>query len=343
LASIHGIVGLSQNARALAFRPNASANADVLWDGRPALNRLLSFESFVTAVQAGSISAAAERLGTTKSNVSRRVAELEAHLGVRLLNRNPRRLGTTDAGGEFYEEVCKLLSELKRAEERVSDNASEPRGVLRVSAPTSLGTLHLKSLVADLMLRHPQLSLDLDLDDRIVDLVTDGFDCAVRLGELKDSSLVARHVAPRRLLICASPEYLERRGEPSSPDELQDHDGLHYSRREPNLMWRLQRCGEPASYRVGHRMRCNNGEMLQQAALAGLGLAILPTFMAAPHLLSGRLRPVLRDCSPAGGSITVVFARNKQPSIKLRALIDGMLETYSPVASWDREIEQLLQ
>ncbi len=306
------------------------------------MNRLLSFESFVAAVQAGSISAAAERLGTTKSNVSRRVAELEDHLGVRLLNRNPRRLSTTDAGGELYDEVHKLLSDLKQVEERVSDQASEPRGVLRVSVPTSLGSLHLKSLAAELMLRHPDLILDLDLDDRIVDLVTEGYDCAVRLGHLKDSSLIARHIAPRHLLICGSPAYFERRGEPTSPDELHAHDGLHYSHREPHLMWRLERSGEAQSYRVGHRMRSNNGELLQEAALAGLGLAILPTFMAAPNLQNGRLRPVLRDYTPMGGSISVVFAKGKQPSTKLRVLIDAMLNAYSPTPPWDRGIHSVI-
>lgn len=303
------------------------------------MNRLLSFESFVTAVQAGSISAAAERLGTTKSNVSRRVAELEAHLGVRLLNRTPRRLSMTDAGAEFYQDLHRILLDLKQLEERAANQGPEPRGVLRISVPTTLGTLHLKSLTADLMCRYPELNIDLDLDDRVVDLVTEGYDCAVRLGHLKDSSLIVRNIAPRRLVICASPEYIERRGAPSDPDELQSHDGLHYSHREANLMWRLGYRGETASYRVGYRMRCNNGEMLQEAALAGLGLGILPTFMASPHLSSGRLVSVLRDCELPSGSIAVVFAKDEQPSIKLRAFIDAMLEEYSPVPSWDLALE----
>lgn len=306
------------------------------------MNRLLSFESFVAAVQAGSMSAAAERLGTTKSNVSRRVAELEDHLGVRLLNRNPRRLSTTDAGGELYERVHKLLAELKRVEDQVSDHASEPRGVLRVSVPTSLGSLHLNALAAELMVRHPDLILDLDLEDRVVDLVTEGYDCAVRLGHLKDSSLIARHIAPRHLMICGSPAYFERSGEPASPDELHLHDGLHYSHREPHMMWRLERDGQAQSYRVGLRMRSNNGELLQQAALAGLGIAILPTFMMARHLLDGSLRPILQEYAPTGGPISVVFAQGKQPSTKLRVLIDAMLSAYSPVPPWDRGIEAFI-
>lgn len=306
------------------------------------MNRLVAFEAFVAAVQAGSLSAAAERLGTTKSNVSRRIAELEAHLGVRLLNRNPRRLSTTDVGGEFHAFLSRLLSDLKRAEERVSDQTAEPRGVLRIAAPATFGTLHLQTVAVALMQRYPELILDIDLDDRIVDLVTSGYDCAVRLGRLQDSSLIARNVAPNRHVICASPAYLDHRGEPANPAELAAHDGLHFSLREPHLMWQLERGGEQGSYRVGLRMRSNNGEFLQQAALAGLGLAILPTFMAAPHLLSGRLRPVLTDYGLAGGTISVVFANDKQPSVKLRALIDGMIAAFAPIPAWDRDIQHLL-
>ena len=148
--------------------------------GGQSLNRLLSFESFVTAVQAGSISAAADRLGTTKSNVSRRIAELEAHLGLRLLNRNPRRLTTTGVGGEFYKQLSRLLGELKSAEQHVADQATEPCGVLRITCPSSFASMHFKSLAARLMLRHPKLSLDLDCEDRVTDFVTSGHDCAVR-------------------------------------------------------------------------------------------------------------------------------------------------------------------
>lgn len=306
------------------------------------MNRLVAFEAFVAAVQAGSLSAAAARLGTTKSNVSRRIAELEAHLGVRLLNRNPRGLSTTDVGAEFYEHLNTLLGELRSAEQLVSDRSAEPRGVLRISAPASFGTLHLKTAAVALMEQYPELILDIDLDDRIVDIVTNGYDCAVRLGRLQDSSLIARNVAANRHVICASPAYLANRGEPAHPDELAGHDGLHFSLREPHLMWQLERDGEQASYRVGFRMRSNNGEVLQEAALAGMGLAILPTFMAAPHLLSKRLRPVLTSYSLAGGTISVVFAKNKQPSVKLRALIDGMIAAFGPVPSWDRDIAHLV-
>ena len=306
------------------------------------MNRLLSLESLVVAVEAGSISAAAERLGTTKSNVSRRIAELEIHLGARLLNRNPRRLSATDTGGEFIEQVQRLLGGLREAEERVIDQGAAPRGRLRIASSASFSRLHLEPVIAGLMQTHPELTIDLDLDERVVDLATQGHDCAVRLGPLEDSSLIARKVAPNRHIICASPGYLARRGVPASPEDLKDHDGLHFSLREPNGMWQMQSGGQSGTYRVNCRMRCNSGDMLQAAAIAGLGLAILPTFMAAGHLRSGALRVVLPEWSLPGGSLSVVYVRDRQPSVKLRALIDAMVAAFAPVPSWDLEIAHLL-
>ena len=306
------------------------------------MNRLLSFESFVVSVDAGSLSAAAERLGTTKSNVSRRIIELEAHLGVRLLNRNPRKLSTTPAGMELYQQLVSLLEGVKEIEERVGAQGTTPRGVLRIAAPMSFTTLYLKSLVVGLMKEHPDLIIELDCDDRLSDLQTQGHDCAIRFGRLRDSSLIARKIAPNHHLICASPAYLARKGKPLTPEDLKNHDGLHYSSREPHGMWHLEVNGQKGAYRVNGRMRCNNGEVLQAAALDGLGLAILPTFMAAPYLRSGALRVVLPDCALPGGSLSVVYVKDRQPSLKLRVLIDAMLAAYHPIPPWDVDIAELL-
>ncbi len=306
------------------------------------MNRLLSLESLVTAVEAGSISAAAERLGTTKSNVSRRIAELEGHLGARLLNRNPRRLSVTDSGGEFIEQVQRLLGELKQAEERVIDQSAAPRGRLRIACSASFGRLHLKSVVATLMQTHPGLTIDLDLEERAGDLATQGHDCAIRLGPLQDSSLIARKVAPNRHVICASPDYLRGRGVPHAPEDLKEHDGLHSSLREPNSMWQMALGEVSGTYRVNCRMRCNSGEILQEAALAGLGLAILPTFMVARHISNGALQVVLPEWSLPGGSLSVVYVRDRQPSVKLRALIDAMVAAFAPTPSWDLDIAHLV-
>jgi DNA-binding transcriptional LysR family regulator len=306
------------------------------------LNRLQSFESFVVSIDAGSISAAAERLGTTKSNVSRRIADLEAHLGVRLLNRNPRKLSATPAGTELYDQLVSLLDGLKEVEERIGSQRTTPRGVLRIAAPMSFTTLYLKSLVVALMKEHPDLVIELDCDDRLSDLQTQGHDCAIRFGQLRDSSLIARKIAPNHHLICASPDYLARKGEPMTPEDLKNHDGLHYSSREPHGMWHLEINGQKGAYRVNGRMRCNNGEVLQTAALEGLGLAILPTFMAGPHLRSGALRVVLPQCALPGGSLSVVYVKDRQPSLKLRVLIDAMLAAYHPTPPWDVDIAELL-
>ena len=306
------------------------------------MNRLLSLESVVAAVEAGSISAAAERLGTTKSNVSRRIAELEVHLGTRLLHRNPRRLSMTDTGSEFIDQVQRLLGELKQAEERVIDQASTPRGRLRIACSASFGRLHLKSILAKLMHAHPGLTIDLDLEERPGDLATQGHDCAIRLGPLQDSSLIARKIAPNRHVICASPDYLQRRGMPRGPDDLKEHDGLHSSLREPNSMWQMALGEQSGTYRVNTRMRCNGREILQEAALAGLGLAILPTFMVAGHIGTGMLQVVLPEWSLPGGSLSVVYIRDRQPSVKLRALIDAMVAAFAPTPSWDLDIAHLV-
>ena len=299
------------------------------------VNRLQSFEAFVTAVNAGSISAAAERLGTTKSNVSRRIAELEARLGSRLLNRSPRRLSTTDSGAEFYERLQRHLDGLRSAEEFVIDQRSAPRGVLRIAAPMSFTTMYLKDVVTGLMERFPELSIELDCDDRATDLQKGDHDCAIRFGILEDSSLIARRIVASRHLICASPDYLRKRGEPRVPEDLREHDGLHYSLREPHGMWQLETDGDRHSYRVGTKMRCNSGEVLLAAALAGLGLAILPTFLAAPAILAGDLRVVMPDHVPPAGELSVVFVRDRQASVKLRALIDAMLAAYGPTPPWE--------
>ena len=307
------------------------------------MNRLQSFEAFVTAVNVGSISGAAERLGTTKSNVSRRIAELEERLGTRLLNRSPRRLSTTDAGAEFYDRLHGHLDGLRCAEEFVIDRGTAPRGVLRVASPMSFATTYLKDVVGTLMTRYPELSVELDCDDRLTDLQKGDHDCAIRFGRLEDSSLVARRITANRHMICGSPDYFERRGVPVAPEDLRDHDGLHYSHREPHSMWQLEAAEGRRSYRVGTRMRSNNGEVLLAGAIAGLGIAILPTFLAAPALADGRLTAVLPDFVPPAGDLSVVFVRDRQPSVKLRALIDAMLAAYSPTPPWELGLSAVAQ
>ena len=299
------------------------------------MDRLLSLESFVAAVDEGTISAAAERIGTAKSVVSKRIMDLEEHVGMRLLNRNARRLSLTDAGADYYHQVKRLLGELQDAGNSAAGHSTELRGILRIATPRSFGTLHMKALAIKMMLEYPDLIIDLDLNDRYVDLATEGHDLAVRIGRLPDSSLMVRKIATNRHVICASPNYLESRGSPISPDDLRDHDGLLYSPRESHGMWSLEIDGQFRSFRVGTRLRCNNGELLQEAALAGLGLTILPTFMAAPHIASGALRVVLEEYALPGGDISAVYVRDRHLPAKVRVFIDLLLKEYGPIAPWD--------
>lgn len=303
------------------------------------MDRLLSLEALVATVEAGSLTAAAQRLSVAKSVVSKRVMDLERHVGARLLNRNSRRLNLTSSGERYYEQVRRALADLAEADRQVAETEGTPRGVLRVAAPMSFGTLQLKRLTYEIMREWPELTIELDMNDRVVDLETEGHDMAVRIGQLGGSNLVARVVAPNRHLICASPAYLTRRGRPETPDDLREHDGLLYTLREAHGMWQILTDGEARSYRIQARMRCNNGEILQEAALAGLGLAILPTFMAAPHLRSGALVPVLTQHALPGGTLNAVYVRGRSVPAKVRVFIDALVEAYGPTPSWDRDLE----
>ena len=299
------------------------------------MDRLLSMESFAVAVHEGTITAAAKRLGAAKSVISKRISDLEDHLGAQLLVRQGRRLGLTDAGRGYHEQAKRILAELTDAENSVAGESADLRGTLRVAAPMSFGTLHLAAVLIDLMRAYPELTIELDLNDRYVDLATEGHDFAIRIGRLPDSGLIARTIATNRHLICASPDYRARRGSPATPDHLREHDGLLYSLRESHGMWQLEVDGEFRFYRIRARMRCNNGEVMQAAALGGLGLAILPTFMAAPHLASGALRAVLEQHRLPGGEVSAVYLRDRHVPARVRVFIDALLAAYSPVAPWD--------
>lgn len=303
------------------------------------MDRLSSIEALIAAVEAGSITAAAERLAVATSVVSKRVTDLERHLGLRLLTRSPRRLALTEAGVLYYDRARRALAELAEADRVATGADAAPHGTLRVAVPVSFGTMQLKRLTCELMSRWPDLVIELDMDDRYVDLETGGYDLAVRIGPLDDTNLVARVIAPNRAFICGSPDYLARRGQPRTPEDLQDHDGLLYTYREAHGMWRLSVAGELRSYRVRTRMRCNNGELLQEAALAGLGLAILPTFMTAPHLKSGALVPVLTQYEASSGTLNAVYVRGRSVPAKVRVFIDALVAAHAPTPGWDRGLD----
>jgi DNA-binding transcriptional LysR family regulator len=300
------------------------------------MDRLALMQAFARVAETRSFSAAAQRLGASKSQISRQVAALEAELGVRLLQRTTRALTLTQAGEDYYQRVLRILNDIDQANEEISRSQSTPRGRLRLSAPMSFGLLHLAPAVPDFLTQYPDIEIDLSLNDRFVDLIEDGFDMAIRIARLNDSSLVARKLAPMRRVVCGSPDYFERHGQPNDPGELKHHHCFCYSNLPIAEDWRfVDRDGRPWPVEVAGRLRANNGEFLMEAALKGLGLICLPTFIVGRNLQAGRLVSVLNDYVAQGAGIHAVYPNARHLSPKVRALIDFLIERFGPRPYWD--------
>jgi len=301
------------------------------------ISDLTAQATFAQVVEAASFSAAARALGLSKSAVSKQVSRLEAQLGVQLLHRTTRRLSLTEAGAVFYEGCQRMLAEAEAAEQAVTHLAAAPRGHLRLNAPMSFGILHLSPQLPDLLQRCPELTVDLTLNDRLVDLVEEGYDLAVRIGRLPDSSLIARRLAPSRNLLCAAPAYLEQNGAPARPRDLKRHACLFYSYQAESEAWRL--AGPEGTERVslGGRFRVNNGDSLRQVTLAGLGIAQLPTFIVGDDLRAGRLLRVLPDWEAAAeAAVHAVYPATRNLSPKVRVVIDFLAERFAGTPYWER-------
>ena len=298
---------------------------------------------FVRAAEAASFSGAAQRLGLAKSVVSRRIGSLEARLGTSLFHRTTRRLSLTETGQAYYERARRILADVIEAEEVARRLQSELRGRLKVAAPMTFGMLHLAPAVVDFLVAHPQLEVDVDLNDRRVDLVNEGHDLAIRIGKLADSSLIARRLAPCRHVVCASSAYLRARGEPRSPEELEDgrHDCLAYSNRPISDEWRFCIDGEWRSLRVRPtRLGVNNGDVLRDAAIAGIGLVVLPTFIVSEALRRGDLKAVLSDFELDDPAIHAVWPPNRELSAKVRAFVDFLSERFGGTPYWDAALPE---
>jgi DNA-binding transcriptional LysR family regulator len=280
---------------------------------------------FVATVESGNFTAAANKLLLSKQFVSRRVMALEASLGVRLLVRNTRKLTVTDLGQEFYERARRILAEVADAEQAMSSRRTEPRGLLKVSAPMSFGMTHLSPLLAEFMRANPAVRLDVELSDRWVDLIGEGFDMAVRLGALNDSTLIARRLAAFRMIACCSPGYRRRNGVPAAPADLLRHACLLYGQ-EGRAGWEFIVDGKPRTVDVQGPLRANNGEVIRDAAVAGLGIALLPEFIVDDALRRGTLVSILQTCAPAPLTLNAVYPHHRQSSVTIRALITFLSE-----------------
>jgi len=301
------------------------------------MHSLTDIAVFVQVVDSGSFTAAAERLSLSKSVVSKYVTRLEDHLGARLLNRTTRRLSLTEVGRAFYERSQVGLQEIEDAELEVSRLQGEPRGTLRLNTPMSFGILHIAPALPEFLSRYPEVSIDMNLDDRKVDVIEEGYDLSVRIAELPDSSLVARRLGPCRHAVVASPAYLERRGTPATPEELERHDIITFRYQESALHWHFRAPdNKTISVPVSGSVRMNNSLALREALLGGIGISRTPTFVVGRDIPEGRLRPILSDYETLEISIYLVYPQRRHLSPKVRAFVDYFAERISDTPYWDR-------
>jgi DNA-binding transcriptional LysR family regulator len=261
--------------------------------------------------------------------------ELERLLGARLLDRTTRRVAPTEAGRAYYERALAILASVEETELQISRLHDEPKGVLRVNAPMSFGTLYLGPAVARFMARYDDLAIELTLSDRFIDPLEEGVDVTVRIGILADSSLIARRLAPARRVLVASPDYITRTGTPTSVADLARHHCLTYGHMAPAHRWQLSEGGKPVTIEVRSALCSNNGEVLRDAALAGRGITLLPTFIVGPDIAAGRLAVVLGDSAPPELAIHALYAPNRYLAAKTRLFIDFIAESFGDAPEWD--------
>ena len=300
------------------------------------MQNLNDMVTFARVVEAGGFSEAARQMGVSKSGVSKSIAKLELSLGVRLLNRSTRGLSLTEIGAAFHEHCIRITEEAAQAAEVVGRLQSEPRGVLRVTAPVAFGRLHVAPAVAEYLSRYPRLKLDMTITDRMVDLVSEGYDVAIRIRREPSLHVVARELAPVRCVVCATPDYFERRGIPTVPHDLTEHNCLHYTHFGTQGEWRFQSAGGEIVVPVKGSLRIDDDDTLAQAVLSGLGIAMLPTFIIGRELQAGRLRSVLSDYVPLERRIYAVHLPNVRLPVKIRAFIDFLQDRFGPEPYWDR-------
>ncbi|NUP12522.1 MAG: LysR family transcriptional regulator [Polyangiaceae bacterium] len=293
---------------------------------------LLSFDAvptlalFLDVVEAGSFSAAARRRGLTTSAVSKRIAQLEDRLGAPLLHRTTRRLALSDAGLRLRLHAERALRELEEAEGEIGELSRAPRGLLRVATSVSFGQMHMGTLASEFVARHRDVTIELSLEERFVDLVAERFDLGIRCGTPGDSSLKIRRLAPSRRVLCASPAYLRERGEPSSPADLELHNCLRHALEDAGRTWVFDARPKPVQVRVRGTLRADNALVLRDAAIKGIGIALLPNFLVADDVRAGRLHIILDGLAAKAGHIYAVQPPSRQPSRLARAFIAHLAE-----------------
>lgn len=293
---------------------------------------------FAQVVESGSFSSAADKLGLSATATSRQVADLEAHLQARLLNRTTRRVSLTETGRAFYERSVQLLADLGEAEQEAQRAAVTPRGTIKLTTSVNFGVRHVAPAIAEFLAAHAEVRFDVSLSDRVVDLVEEGFDLAIRIGAPGSENVVARKLGETRLVPCASPAYLAAHGAPQVPEDLARHNCFTYEYVIPRNLWRFRDPGgAERSVRVSGTLHSNNGDLLAEAAVLGAGIVFEPAFIVGPEVRAGRLVPLLQDFEPPATPIYAVYPSRKHLSAKVRRFVDLLIERFSRAQDWSTQ------
>lgn len=303
-----------------------------------AIDIVASMRVFNAVVDAGSFTGAADKLDLSRGMATRYVAQLEEHLGVRLLNRTTRKLSLTEAGNDYHERAAQVLALVEEAESSLSRESSVPRGTLRVASSHAFGVRHLGWAITEYLQRYPGVQVDVTLNDRVVDLVEEGFDLAIRVAAKIDPGLVARKLTRARIVACASPGYLKKHGVPKSPEELAGHNCLSYAYVNLPNEWHFRRKGVERKVLVSGDLRANSGDILRNAAVEGLGVILQPTFLIYEALREKKLVRILSDWEADELTVFAVYPNRRFLPPKVRSFIDFLAERFSPGPYWDFDI-----
>lgn len=302
------------------------------------MDRFEDLQAFVAVVDTGSFTAAADRLDSTKSAVSRRVSGLEQRLGVQLLRRTTRRLNLTETGRSFYQRGTRILADLDEAESAVAQAHGELRGRLRVALPVSFGIRHMGKPIAEFRRRHPGVEFDLELNDRKIDLLEEDIDVAIRIGRLVDSTLIARRLFEARTVVCGSPDYFDRHGKPEAPQDLLDHQCLIYSNLADPTRWVCHDTrGKRVQVDLNAALSASSGDFLHTVALQSLGIAMLPTFVAGPAISNGQLTAILTNYQWPRSTAYAVYPPTRHLSYRVRQFIDFLADYFPDPPPWDHD------
>lgn len=300
------------------------------------MDRIDAMRAFITVVTEGSFTLAAERLALSPQLVSKHIAQLEKHLGARLLNRTTRKLHLTEAGTRYFQRAQQVLSDISDMENELGDMQAHASGLLRISAPASFAIRHMAKLMIDFQQAHPAVDIDLQINDRKVDIVEEGFDIALRIGHLKSSSLIAKRIAPVRLVMCASPEYLQQHGMPKILQDLKAHRYLRYSYLEDDANQLAHRWLRSSDRARSNELVCNNGDVLVESAIAGAGIALQPTFISGAAIKEGKLTIVLPEHEPEPLTLYAVYASRQLLANKVKCFVEFLDGYYGDRPYWDQ-------